>query len=1669
MEPEAFALDNTDPESEMDLGTPSLCSHNVHYLGCVKLLLWVHVNFLQGCDHCLDKRICGEVSASGVSSRGVKAFDTATTCGLVWTANFVAYRCRTCGISPCMSLCAECFQKGNHDGHDFNMFRSQAGGACDCGDTSVMRASGFCPKHGPRSKMSLPEVPPSLLNMARFIAPRLILRLIQHFRDSHQNPPPAPPDETQSAGAEANSSTTAAEYISMLQRLLEMGTAMHQVMTSALTSPEVYAELVVQPTAKAIHPDTPRSQRNSYHQRSHQLYMEAKKSLPPCQAPQKFQVDRPRPVRTPATVSKVKRLATTENPPSQRQPSRMCGTSLKTINNIIHKDLELDTRRKGKVHKLTPFHMKNRATNARKLYEEHLAGSRSEYTATLDEAWMYVTYCNGIRKICYIKRGNQVPDNWVHQCSETFPKGFMVVGVMTGRGVLPLIKVPSKVKVNSEFYIECVLKPVIEQLKDLYPGEMDKVFLHHDKASSHTSNKTQQFIQEMKDTLGLNFIRNSDIPVKSPDASPLDFYGFGMLKQRLFNRRPKTEAGLWKAAQEEWSNVSLSKVKEVFAAWKVRCREIAKKKGKHIEHMKKIHVRKIKLMLGFKIIAIDPCLVACDYLVFPFRILHVVQAMIIMQFDFALTNARAPFGLAPLDPNLEHKTFLDELMFWTVKLEFPQDLVCFLLTMLLDQTYKAMIAGLCSLYWGWVLFEQEEFMRTFVLHYGRISVMLSRSANAEPLSHRVVHVSVQLFSNEELAVRMVRDPELRLLHIMVVALKEMVTNILQPSTLHTEKLETNNLHLVADCSHRIMQTHCYWPLVSDLNNLLIHHQVAMDFLQPDYEDLIESWLAFVSMFQYMHLNQRELALHLEFEPKSYYAAFSAELEASATPMWSLISHLQGPEHLCVTRRLIKHCLTALEEWLESIDFAENDKPNRYQMSFHLPLHRNYAMFICQAVLNQGASLPNVLPPPETMKLIIMHPLHTLATFYEIMNALWVRNGVQIRGQSMTYIQCHFCNSMVDADIFLLQLSCGWVDSDWFLETFVDQFHLLEWFSMETEGPRFLEGDQVGPMLEGCLTLLALVCSLHNYLGLREEEVTAREMVAGLCMADRTHSQLLDILPEKCGTSLANQPPNFETVLQQVASYKAPNFEAGGNMLQGTYVPKPHVWEQLYDPIHVSLRAVHRKDQQASMDRFTHYVKQSGKVDCQGNLWPPYRVPGPLPNSQFRDPRIVLHTRTMHAMIFILLYRALNEQDISENTVSLTVHLLDMAVRHTVPRPGQTNKEEVPDLRFQEWYPTDNILENAFIPINSIALPTTSSSPDQAMEVDQAELTRLEVKESIVSLLLKLHSKYSGKPDSFRISRDDRECLMGDGAHFIGRLLNHLAVMCGEQSVLAVQQHIWPWRSPEEDLEDRKKLTENRRRLAKECQKKVLAEMKMQQRVFMQAMETEMGDLEEASASAKEYECVICGHPSPSTTERPIGMVVLIQATSTLGHARQQTPLPLPCSEQELASVDQRRTRAVAVEQAILKLQWNFEDTWQLGLNVGWRGGVHIQSCGHHLHMDCHRSYLDSLRNRISASQQQNSAVDWGEYSCPFCRQLANSVLPLAMEQPPPPTLDEELPVWKIYRLLSAAPQPAKVSDAFGNITSFMENVTNSTSAQSRHYIPEPTHTSLFLFISSLAR
>lgn len=57
----------------------------------------------------------------------------------------------------------------------------------------------------------------------------------------------------------------------------------------------------------------------------------------------------------------------------------------------------------------------------------------------------------------------------------------------------------------------------------------------------------------------------------------------------------------------------------------------------------------------------------------------------------------------------------------------------------------------------------------------------------------------------------------------------------------------NNRHSVIDCARRVMKEHCYWPLVSDFNNVLSHRSVALVFLRDD--TLINMWFQFLSMLQ----------------------------------------------------------------------------------------------------------------------------------------------------------------------------------------------------------------------------------------------------------------------------------------------------------------------------------------------------------------------------------------------------------------------------------------------------------------------------------------------------------------------------------------------------------------------------------------------------------------------------------------------------------------------------------------------------------------------------------------------------------------------------------------------------------------------------------------------------
>ena len=134
----------------------------------------------------------------------------------------------------------------------------------------------------------------------------------------------------------------------------------------------------------------------------------------------------------------------------------------------------------------------------------------------------------------------------------------------------------------------------------------------------------------------------------------------------------------------------------------------------------------------------------------------------------------------------------------------------------------------------------------------------------------------------------------------------------------------------------------------------------------------------------------------------------------------------------------------------------------------------------------------------------------------------------------------------------------------------------------------------------------------------------------------------------------------------------------------------------------------------------------------------------------------------------------------------------------------------------------------------------------------------------------------------------------------------------------------------------------------------------------------------------------------------------------------------------------------------------------------------MQSCGHHVHLACHQSYMQSLRGQ--APNSQTLAVDRGEYVCPMCRQLANSVLPI------PPDMEGQVvrarsqcavtlghEVTALLKEPPVSPSMSSQSQLMLAMSLIMEHLTKATYSQYRQVgSPHPNH-AVILFVSSIAR
>ncbi|CAH1964695.1 unnamed protein product [Acanthoscelides obtectus] len=82
--------------------------------------------------------------------------------------------------------------------------------------------------------------------------------------------------------------------------------------------------------------------------------------------------------------------------------------------------------------------------------------------------------------------------------------------------------------VTADWYTTICLPKVITELRKINPEE--RIILHQDNASSHTAQKTRQYLTEEN-------VKLLDHPPYSPDVSPNDFFTFPKIKNILRSPR----------------------------------------------------------------------------------------------------------------------------------------------------------------------------------------------------------------------------------------------------------------------------------------------------------------------------------------------------------------------------------------------------------------------------------------------------------------------------------------------------------------------------------------------------------------------------------------------------------------------------------------------------------------------------------------------------------------------------------------------------------------------------------------------------------------------------------------------------------------------------------------------------------------------------------------------------------------------------------------------------------------------------------------------------------------------------------------------------------------------------------------------------------------------------
>ncbi|KAI8436459.1 hypothetical protein MSG28_010030 [Choristoneura fumiferana] len=186
-------------------------------------------------------------------------------------------------------------------------------------------------------------------------------------------------------------------------------------------------------------------------------------------------------------------------------------------------------------------------------------------------------------------------------------------------------------------------------------------------------------------------------------------------------------------------------------------------------------------------------------------------------------------------------------------------------------------------------------------------------------------------------------------------------------------------------------------------------------------------------------------------------------------------------------------------------------------------------------------------------------------------------------------------------------------------------------------------------------------------------------------------------------------------------------------------------------------------------------------------------------------------------------------------------------------------------------------------------PLSAADPQPSntqVQLHQAADDSIPVNESIISLLLKLHSQLSGRLDSFSLDEPEPQSdePIGDGPHFIGQVLRKLARLDARcaAAIDHVRHSLWPHQGAAGGTTDQRREKEERSRRARERQQQLMKEFQRRQQQFLHCMQRLSPEPMELDAPAP------APAPAPATTTA--------SSATPAPSARRTTPSAASCCQ-----------------------------------------------------------------------------------------------------------------------------------------------------------------------------